>query len=145
MIKDLLTASASSRFLVAKESSGGTLRLVLMLDKAFCICVVLLLNPEITARGGLAEGGVAGGDVVEDDVARSGEKDLSDISVEVSSLSENATKIYFKLCYTKLWKDLILAIFISSRARFINMDEFQLNASELASGDIKNFVGAFDL
>jgi len=69
-------------------------------------------------------------DVVEDDVAkRIGEKDLSDISVEVSSLSESATKKYFKLCYTKLWRDLILVIFIYSRARFINIDEFQLNAS----------------
>jgi len=87
--------------LVAKKSSGDILHLVLMLDKIFCICAtaVLFLDSEITAGGDLAEGGVAD-DVVEDDVAGSGEKDLSDISV--SSLSENATKKYFKLCYTTL-------------------------------------------
>jgi len=106
-----------------------------MLDKAVCICTVLLLDPEIIAGGGVAGGGVAGGgvvggDVVEDDaVRRIDEKDLSDISVEVSSLPKSVTKKYFKLCYTKLWRDQILVIFIYSRARFINIDEFQLNAS----------------
>jgi len=76
---------------------------VLISNKAFysCATAVLLLDPEMTARDGLAgddiaRSGVVGGDVVEDDVTGSGEKDLSDISVEVSSLSENAIKKYFK-------------------------------------------------
>lgn len=92
-IKDLLTASASCRFFIAKESDGGTFRLVLMLDIALCTCatVLLLPTPEITeedvAEVGVTGDGVAGYGVAEDD-----EKWPSDTSVELSSVPENVTE-----------------------------------------------------
>ena len=107
-IKDLLTSFAFCIFLVAKKSGGGTLRLVLMLDKVFGVCatVVLLPGTEIIIGGCIAAGSVAegsaawanavGGSVIDDvaevSVAENGEKESSDISVKLSSVSENAVK-----------------------------------------------------
>lgn len=98
-MKDLLTASISCRFLVAKESEGGTLRLVPILDIALCTCgtALLLSDPEVTADDGVVGDSVARGVVAKG----SGEQESSDTFIEFSvsdfSVPENVTKEYFRL------------------------------------------------
>lgn len=84
-MKDLFTASISC-LLVAKESEGGTLRLVPILDIAFCTCATALLLPEIIADDDVVGSSVAGGSVAGDIVVRRGDES-SHISVEFFSVT----------------------------------------------------------